>query len=226
MQCGIKVVLWDFGVVLVGCQIYFNFLNNVLIGEINVKFVVDVLQVLNVEKGEVVVLSVILIFMNQNIWIEEMKKVLLQYLLVQLVIVVYGDDLLDKSYCEVVGLLKLYLDLKVIVLLLLVGIVVVVQVVKDQGKIGKVYVIGLGLLLEMVGVIKFGVSKSFVIWNLIDLGYVVIYLVDDLVKGMVIKIEVSMGKLGKVKLDVEGNGVMVKLFVYDVSNIDKFLKIF
>jgi hypothetical protein len=35
-----------------------------------------------------------------------------------------------------------------------------------------------------------------------------------------------MGKLGKVKLDADGNGAMAEPFVYDASNIDKFSKIF
>jgi ABC-type multidrug transport system fused ATPase/permease subunit len=141
---------------------------------------------------------------NQNIWIEEMKKVLPQYPSVNLVTVAYGDDLSDKSYREAVGLLKSYPDLKVIVSPSSVGIVAAAQAVKDQGKIGKVYVTGLGLPSEMAGAIKSGASKSFAIWNPIDLGYAATYLADDLVKGTATKTEASMGKLGKVKLDAEG----------------------
>ena len=184
------------------------------------------LQALNVEKGEVAVLSATPTSTNQNIWIEEMKKVLPQYPSVQLVTVAYGDDLSDKSYREAVGLLKSYPDLKVIVSPSSVGIVAAAQAVKDQGKIGKVYVTGLGLPSEMAGAIKSGASKSFAIWNPIDLGYAATYLADDLVKGTATKTEASMGKLGKVNLDAEGNGAMAKPFVYDASNIDKFSKIF
>ena len=217
MQRGIKVVSWDSGV---------NPSNNALIGETNVKLAADALQALNVEKGEVAVLSATPTSTNQNIWIEEMKKVLPQYPSVQLVTVAYGDDLSDKSYREAVGLLKSYPDLKVIVSPSSVGIVAAAQAVKDQGKIGKVYVTGLGLPSEMAGAIKSGASKSFAIWNPIDLGYAATYLADDLVKGTATKTEASMGKLGKVKLDAEGNGAMAKPFVYDASNIDKFSKIF
>ncbi len=127
-----------------------------------------------------------------------------QYPSVQLVTVAYGDDLSDKSYREAVGLLKSYPDLKVIVSPSSVGIVAAAQAVKDQGKIGKVYVTGLGLPSEMAGAIKSGASKSFAIWNPIDLGYAATYLADDLVKGTATKTEASMGKLGKVKLDAEG----------------------
>ena len=97
MQRGIKVVSWDSGVAPAGRQIHLNPSNNALIGETNVKLAADALQALNVEKGEVAVLSATPTSTNQNIWIEEMKKVLPQYPSVQLVTVAYGDDLSDKS---------------------------------------------------------------------------------------------------------------------------------
>jgi len=87
-------------------------------------------------------------------------------------------------------------------------------------------VTGLGLPSEMAGAVKSGASKSFAIWNPIDLGYAATYLADDLVKGTATKEEASMGKLGKVKLDADGSGAMAEPFVYDASNIDKFSKIF
>lgn len=57
-----------------GRQIHLNPSNNALIGETNVKLAADALQALNVEKGEVAVLSATPTSTNQNIWIEEMKK--------------------------------------------------------------------------------------------------------------------------------------------------------
>ncbi|MEE4406817.1 rhamnose ABC transporter substrate-binding protein [Enterobacter mori] len=229
MQRGIKVVSWDSGVAKAGRQIHLNPSNNALIGETNVKLAADALKALkalNVEKGDVAVLSATPTSTNQNTWIAEMKKVLPKYPSVNLVTVAYGDDLSDKSYREAVGLLKTYPDLKVIVSPSSVGIVAAAQAVKDQGKIGKVYVTGLGLPSEMAGAVKSGASKSFAIWNPIDLGYAATYLADDLVKGTATKGEASMGKLGKVKLDADGNGAMAEPFVYDASNIDKFSKIF
>ena len=226
MQRGIKVVSWDSGVTAGGRQIHLNPSNNQLIGETNVKLAADALKALNVEKGDVAILSATPTSTNQNIWIGEMKKVLPNYPSINLVTVAYGDDLSDKSYREAVGLLKSYPDLKVIVSPSSVGIVAAAQAVKDQGKIGKVYVTGLGLPSEMAGAIKSGASKSFAIWNPIDLGYAATYLADDLVKGTATPTEASMGKLGKVKLDADGSGAMSEPFVYDASNIDKFSKIF
>ena len=43
---------------------------------------------------------------NQNIWIEEMNKVLGNYPGINVVGTVYGDDLADKSYREANGLMQ------------------------------------------------------------------------------------------------------------------------
>lgn len=225
MQCGIIVIFWDFGVVLEGCQLYLNLLFNLLIGNMIIKLVVDYLF----DGGDVVVLLVFVMVMNQNIWIEEMNKVKDNYLGINVVVIVYGDDLVDKFYCEVQGLMQIYLDLKVIIVLIFVGIVVVVQVVFDVEKVGDINVIGFGLLFEMVGYIEFGVFKFFVIWNLIDFGYFVIMLVYSLVIDkveVVLGVEILMGCMGLLIFDDNNEGVMVDLFVYDSFNIDDFKDIF
>ena len=226
MQRGIKVVSWDSGVAPAGRQIHLTPSNNELIGEINVKLADDALKALNAEKGDIAILSATPTSTNQNTWIAEMKKVLPKYPGINLVTVAYGDDLSDKSYRETLGLLKTYPDLKVIVSPSSVGIVAAAQAVKDQGKIGKVYVTGLGLPSEMAGAVKSGASKNFAIWNPIDLGYAATYLANDLVKGTATKTEADMGRMGKLKLDKEGNGAMAEPFIYDASNIDRFSKIF
>lgn len=226
MQRGIKVVSWDSGVAKEGRQIHLNPSNNALIGQINVQLAADAIKALGLEKGDTAILSATPTSTNQNLWIAEMKKELPKYPSLNLVTVAYGDDLSDKSYRETIGLLKSYPDLKVIISPSSVGIVAAAQAVKDQGKIGKVYVTGLGLPSEMAGAIKSGASKSFAIWNPIDLGYAATYLAYDLVKGSATDKQASMGRLGNVELDAEGNGAMAKPFIYDASNIDQFAKIF
>ncbi len=200
--------------------------SNDLIGQMNVQLAADAITALGLQKGDTAILSATPTSTNQNIWIEEMKKVLPKYPSVNLVAVAYGDDLSDKSYRETIGLLKSYPNLKVIISPSSVGIVAAAQAVKDQGKIGKVYVTGLGLPSEMAGAVKSGASKSFAIWNPIDLGYAATYIAYDLVKGTATAKEASMGRLGKVQLDADGNGAMGKPFVYDAGNIDKFSKVF
>ena len=101
--------------------------------------------------------------------------------------------------------------------------------VADAGKVGQVYVTGLGLPSEMAGHVKSGATKSFAIWNPIDLGYSATMIAYNLVKKTAEAQpggEIPMGRMGKVKLDDNNEGAMSDPFVYDASNVEEFAKIF
>ena len=99
---------------------------------------------------------------------------------IEVVGTVYGDDLADKSYREAQGLMQTHPDLDAIVAPTSVGIVAAARAVEDAGKVGEVNVTGLGLPSEMAGAIASGASKSFAIWNPIDLGYSATWLAFEL----------------------------------------------
>ncbi len=223
---GIKVISWDSGVAPAGRQVHLNPSSNPLIGEMNVKLAAEALQASGSDTGDIAVLSATPTSTNQNIWIEEMKKVLPKYPQLNLVTTVYGDDLADKSYRETVGLLKTYPNLKVIVAPTSVGIVAAAQAVHDQGKAGQVFVTGLGLPSELAGHVDSGVVKSFAIWNPIDLGYAAATISYNLVKGNATDTAVGMGRIGVAKLDLDGNAAMAEPFVYNASNVHDFADIF
>ncbi|WP_022954526.1 rhamnose ABC transporter substrate-binding protein [Leucothrix mucor] len=225
-QRGIKVVSWDSGVAEAGRQVHLNPSSNSLIGEMNIKLAADALKAMDIEKGEIAILSATPTSTNQNIWIEEMKKVLPNYPGLELVATVYGDDLADKSYRETKGLLQTYPNLKVIVSPTSVGIVAAAQAVEDAKKLGQVYVTGLGLPSELAGHVKAGSVESFAIWNPIDLGYAATTIAYNLVKGKATDTEVSMGRMGVAKLEKDGSAAMSDPFVYDASNVDEFAEIF
>lgn len=225
-QRGIKVVSWDSGVAEAGRQVHLNPSSNSLIGEMNIKLAADALKAMDIEKGEIAILSATPTSTNQNIWIEEMKKVLPNYPGLELVATVYGDDLADKSYRETKGLLQTYPNLKVIVSPTSVGIVAAAQAVEDAKKVGQVYVTGLGLPSELAGHVKAGSVESFAIWNPIDLGYAATTIAYNLVKGKATDTEVSMGRMGVAKLEKDGSAAMSDPFVYDASNVDEFAEIF
>ena len=225
MGRGIKVISWDSAVAPSGRELHLNPSSNELIGNMCLKLAADALPG---GKGDVAILSATATSTNQNTWIAEMKKVLPKYPGLNIVTTVYGDDLSDKSYRETQALLKTHPEVKVIIAPTSVGIVAAAQAVKDAGKIGEVFVTGLGLPSEMAGAVHSGASKSFAIWNPIDLGYSAAYLADDLVKGQkaTAGAELPMGRMGKLKLDDKLEGAMADPFVYDKSNVDEFAKIF
>ena len=225
MGRGIKVISWDSAVAPAGRQLHLNPSSNELIGNMCLKLAADALPG---GKGDVAILSATATSTNQNTWIAEMKKLLPKYPGLNLVTTVYGDDLSDKSYRETQGLLQTHPEVKVIIAPTSVGIVAAAQAVKDAGKIGQVYVTGLGLPSEMAGAVHSGATKSFAIWNPIDLGYSAAYLADDLVKGAKPEAgaELPMGRMGKLKLDSGLEGAMADPFIYDKSNVDEFAKVF
>ncbi len=225
MQRGITVISWDSGVAPEGRQLHLNPSSNPLIGNMIIKLAADELP----EGGQVAVLSATTTSTNQNIWIDEMTKVLGDYQGIEVVGTVYGDDLADKSYREATGLMQTYPDLDAIIAPTSVGIVAAARAVEDAGKIGEVNVTGLGLPSEMAGAIASGASKSFAIWNPIDLGYSATYLAHQLATDAAEAVpgaEISMGRMGTLTLDENTEGAMADPFVYDETNIDDFKEIF
>ncbi|SON57268.1 Autoinducer 2-binding protein LsrB precursor [Hartmannibacter diazotrophicus] len=224
MQRGIKVISWDSGVAPEGRMMHLNPSSNPLIGNMIIKLAADNLP----DGGDVAVLSASATATNQNTWIAEMNKVMPNYPGINVVATVYGDDLADKSYREAEGLMKTYPNLKAIIAPTSVGIVAAAQAVEDAGMVGKVNVTGLGLPSEMAGHVHAGSSKSFAIWNPIDLGYAATMIANDLIGGAEAKpsAELNMGRIGKVTLDDTNSGAMSDPFIYDASNVDEFAKIF
>ncbi len=225
MQRGITVISWDSGVAPEGRQMHLNPSSNPLIGNMIIKLAADHLP----DGGQVALLSATTTSTNQNIWISEMEKVMGDYPGIEVVATVYGDDLADKSYREAQGLMQKYPDLDAIIAPTSVGIVAAAQAVVDAGKVGEVNVTGLGLPSEMAGAIDSGASKSFAIWNPIDLGYSATMIAHALASGAATAepgAEIPMGRMGSVTLDENNEGAMADPFVYDSTNIDEFKSIF
>ncbi|MCB6183345.1 rhamnose ABC transporter substrate-binding protein [Leeia sp. TBRC 13508] len=227
MQRGIKVISFDSGIAKDGRQLQLNPSNAELIG-------VKQLQMASAAiggQGEIAILSATAQATNQNIWIGEMKKGLQkpEFSKMKLVATVYGDDQSDKSYREAIGLLRSHPNLKAIIAPTTVGINAAAKAVADEKLIGKVFVTGLGLPSEMAGHVKTGAVKSFAIWNPIDLGYSATYIAHEFVKGKATGKAgetLNVGRMGKIKVDGNGEAAMAAPFTYDSSNVDKFSKVF
>jgi rhamnose transport system substrate-binding protein len=225
MQRGITVISWDSGVAPEGREMHLSPSSHELIGQTIIKLAADEMP----DGGKVALLSATSTSTNQNIWIEEMNKVMGEYPDIEVVATVYGDDLADKSYREAQGLMQTYPDLDAIIAPTSVGIVAAAQAVADAGRIGEVNVTGLGLPSEMAGAIESGASKSFAIWNPVDLGYATTYLAYNLATDAATAepgAEIDMGRMGTATLDENTEAAMSTPFKYDASNIDEFKDVF
>ncbi|PJE33091.1 Autoinducer 2-binding protein LsrB precursor [Pseudooceanicola marinus] len=225
MQRGITVISWDSGVAPEGREMHLAPSSDELIGQTIIKLAADQLP----DGGKVALLSATSTSTNQNTWIEEMNKVMDQYPDIEVVATVYGDDLADKSYREAQGLMQSYPDLDAIIAPTSVGIVAAAQAVQDAGKVGQVNVTGLGLPSEMAGAVESGASKSFAIWNPVDLGYTTAMIAHALATDAATAepgAEIPTGRMGSVTLDEDKTAAMSEPFTYDASNIDEFKSIF
>jgi len=155
-----------------------------------------------------------------------MRKALANHPGLEMVSVVYGDDVSDKSYREAVALIQQHPDLAVLVSISSVGLVATARAVEDQGLTGKIKVTGLGLPSELAGYVQKGVVPKFAIWNPIDLGYATTQIAVNLARGGDPAKPVSMGRMGMVTFAVDGVGAMSKPFIYDASNVAEFARIF
>ena len=224
MDRGITVISWDSGVAEGGRQMHLNPSSTPLIGNTILKLAADHMP----DGGDVAILSASATATNQNAWIAAAEEALPNYPGVNLVATVYGDDLSDKSYREAQGLMSSNPDLKAIIAPTTVGILAACQAVTDAGKIGEINVTGLGLPSEMAGCVDSGATKSFAIWNPIDLGYSATMIAHALATGTEggAGAEIPMGRMGSVTLDDTGTAAMADPFTYDSSNIDQFKSIF
>jgi rhamnose transport system substrate-binding protein len=227
MERGIKVISFDSGVAPEGRIMHLNPSNNALIGSKCVQMIAKTIN----NEGEVAILSATAQATNQNIWIEEMKKEWAkpEYAKMTLVTTVYGDDVADKSYREMQGLIKAYPNLKGVIAPTSVGIVAAAKAVVDAGLVGKVFVSGLGLPSEMKSAVLAGATDTFAIWNPIDLGYSATMIAIALVRGAADGkpgSKVTAGRMGEIAIGDNGDAAMADPFTFDKSNIEKFAAIF
>jgi rhamnose transport system substrate-binding protein len=227
MERGIKVISYDSAVAPAGRMAHLAPSSDQLIGETVVSLAAELApQVDGKGTGKFAVVSATPTSTNQNSWLAEMRKALPQQPGLDMVGVVYGDDVSDKSYRETVALLKQHPDLAVVVSISSVGIVAAARAVEDQGLTGKVKVTGLGLPSELAGYVQKGVVPKFAIWNPIDLGYSATQIATQLARGADASKPMSMGRMGEVTFGADHVGAMSKPFIYDAANVAEFARIF
>lgn len=225
MQRGITVVSWDSAVAPAGRQAYLAAASVEDIGS-----TLDKLAAAPINgQGEIAILSTTPTATNQNSWIAAMKPALSAYPSLKLVATVYGEDLADKSYRETVALLQAHPEVKVIVAPTSIGVVAAAQAVEDQGKVGKVWVTGLGLPSELAGHVMKGSVQSFAIWNPVDLGYAAVEMAYNIATGKAKAAPgqtIPTGRMGTVKLNQNSDGVMAPPTIYDKANVEAAAKLF
>lgn len=228
---GIKVVSWDSKVNPEGRDLNIDPSVAENIGRVQVEEIAKQIG----HEGQIAILSAGATMDNQNTWIkymqEELKKP--EYAKMELVTIVYGDDLTDKSIQEMQGLINSYPDLKGVISPTTVGIAAAASAIKDKGLSGKIKLTGLGLPSEMAEYLKDGTCEGMYLWNPIDLGYCAAYASVGLVKGEIkgaVGEKFVAGRLGEREIMDSGDGGTFTLvgdpFRFTPENIDEWKNVY
>jgi len=228
MKAGIAVNGWESGIVPDSRQVSVEPVSAQTIGADQVKIIAELIG----NKGQIAILSAAATMANQNTWIKYMKEELAKpaYKDIELVAVVYGDDVREKSYNEALGLFKSYPNLKGIIPPTTVGIAATGRAITDEGMIGKVELTGLGLPSEMYEYVMNGACRVFGLWNPKDLGYLNAYVTYRLVTKEITGKpgeKFTAGRLGSYTIEPQAgvsNGVifMGSLYRFDKANVGDF----
>lgn len=188
---------------------------------------IDLLSSLIGGKGDIAILSATTDAPNQNHWIAGMKEALKdpKYKGMNLVDVVYGDDVNEKSQRETAGLLSKYPNLKGIISPTTVGIAAAASALETAHAAGRVQLTGLGTPNQMRRFIKNGTVKKFALWNPADMGYLTSQLILAMLKDGVKPdsgVSIKAGTLGTRKFGAKNTVITEPLVVFDKDNIDKY----
>ncbi len=229
---GIKIISWDSPVDPSVRVTNTTQADPELIGRVEVQAIAEML---GEEGGQIAIVSATAESEGQNLWIGWMKEELKdpKYANIELVKVVYGDDLRDKSVSETEGLLKAYPNLKGIIAPTTVGIAAAAKVITDKSLQGKLHLTGLGLPSEMAEYIHNGACEWMYLWNPIDMGYFTAYTAMAAVEGTItgaVGETYEAGRLGEMTIiesDDGGTQVMMGApFKFDSTNIDDWKDVY
>jgi len=179
--------------------------------------------------GEIAILTTTTDAPDQNLWVEDMKKVLAgnaKYARMKLVTVAYGNDDPQKSTTETEALITNYPNLKGIIAPTAVGLAAAAQAVETAKKVKAIKVTGLGTPNQMRRFIQNGTVTAFQLWSPYNEGLLAAYFVVGLENG-------TIKNVPGTTFDVPGVGKMTigkdnvintqsDLTVFNKSNIDQF----
>lgn len=179
-------------------------------------------------EGEIAILSATADAPDQNYWIEGMKEALEdeKYSDMELVDIVYGDDLPDKSMSEAEALLLNYPDLRGIISPTTVGVAAAAQAVENADMAPEVQVTGLGTPNQMRRFIHNETVEAFALWNPYDQGILASYLAEKMIYEDFVVEEGATFEVPELDRTFEvGPDNVIETgppIVFDADNIDDF----
>ena len=228
-EAGMKVVTWDSPIPSGnGEQV---FVAQVDFDETGTVMADMALSILGADGGQFAVLSASPDAANQNAWIAAMEEALTdpKYASLELLDIVYGNDVSEDSYNQALALVDKYPDMELIMAPTTVGIAAAAKAMQDEGLCDTVKVSGLGLPAEMVSYTLNDCAPQFALWSFVDLGYLTTYVAYLLATGAIEGKEgetFEAGRMGTYTIEKDptrDNGLRVLMgpfTVYDKNNVE------
>jgi len=196
-DAGILVVTWDSPIPTAeGEQVFVAQVDFDETGEVMADMA---LSILGEDGGEFAVLSASPDASNQNAWIAALEEILkdAKYAKLDLVDIVYGNDISEDSYDQALALVAKYPDLGLIMAPTTIGITAASKAMQDEGLCDTVKVSGLGLPSEMVDYTLNGCAPEFALWSFVDLGYLTYYTTYLILSGEIEGVEGETFEAGR-----------------------------
>lgn len=129
----------------------------------------------------------------------------------------------EEAYNKSLNILKAYPDLKGIVAISSPAPIGAGQAVEELGLIGEVAVTGTGLPTDCCSYLKSGAISEVSLWNPATLGYLTVYLANELIKGNKIKDGMNVPNVGNIELKADGKTVIMgPPQDYNADNCEQF----
>jgi rhamnose transport system permease protein len=216
---GIKVLTWDADA-LPDARDYF--VNQATPQGIGDTLADEANRILGSE-GDFAIITGALTAANQNEWIKFIKaRIAATYPKLNLITIRPSDDDRNRAFSEAQTLMKVYPKMRLIMAISAPAVPGAAEAVKQSGR-QDVKVTGLSLPNMCKPYVMAGIAESVVLWNTLDLGYLVVnasrQAADGTLKPGVT--EIDGGRLGKI--GIEGTQVVLgKPLIFTKANIDKY----
>ncbi|MCS7254160.1 MAG: substrate-binding domain-containing protein [Armatimonadota bacterium] len=221
-QAGIRVLTWDADADAKRSRREF-FCNQATFQDVGYSLVDEMVKQVGVN-AQVAIVTSSLTAPNQNEWMKWMKRRMqAKYPKMKLVTIQPSEEDQQLAYQKTQEIIRAYPNVKGIFAISSVAFPGAAQAVRDLGKSGKIAVVGLSTPNVMRPFVKDGTVKTVILWNPVDLGYLVIYAARALVDGELkpgMK-KLKAGRLGEV--EVRGDEIILgPPMKFTRDNIDKF----
>lgn len=220
VEAGIIVLTWDADANPAQSQRH-RFVNQATFEGIG-NALVDVLAEGMEEKGKAVIISGSVTSPNQQAWMKVMHARLAErYPEIEVPATLYSDEDQGKAQQLARDAMSNHPDLKGVWGITSVALPGAAKAVRDVGKTGEVIVTGLSLPSTTREYVKDGTVPTFVLWNPVDLGYLTVYVAQQIVDEKLELGTQTMGRLNSIEVG-DDEVLLGEPLIFDSNNIDEF----